>query len=102
VLTHTVLFRLHRPIEPGARERLLDALRAFAADPPNADGPAVVAEDLRLREEGNPRVADVLMRASFPDRDAFDRYLADPRHVALVRDVLTPTCESWLSVQDQG
>lgn len=98
MISHTVLFRLKRPVSEPDRARLLDGLRSFAAEPPHAAGPAVMHEALGLRGE-SPRAADVLLGVRFADADAFQAYIEDERHQALVRDVLEPTCEGWWSVQ---
>jgi stress responsive alpha/beta barrel protein len=98
MISHTVLFRLRRPVEAQAREALLDGLRGFAAEPPHATGPASVVADLGLRGE-TPRGSDAMLQASFPDADAFAAYLVHERHQALLRDVLEPSCEGWWSVQ---
>lgn len=98
MITHTVLFRLIRPVSDDARRALVEGLRAFAADPPFAAGPARVSDSLALRGE-SPRAADVLLHAQFDDPSAFDSYIAHERHRALVTDLLEPNCEGWWSVQ---
>lgn len=101
MLTHTVLFRLRRPIAGEAREKLVAELRAFAREAPFATGPAGVHADLELRDEANPRVADVALSMTFTDTGSFTAYLDHPLHRALVTTVLEPLCESWLSVQSE-
>ncbi|GAA1849966.1 hypothetical protein GCM10009836_32140 [Pseudonocardia ailaonensis] len=99
MLSHTVLFRLRRPLGEGDKEKLVAALEEFAAEAPLAAGPAIVGADLGLRDAANPKVADASLSTTFADADTFARYLAHPRHVALVKEVLEPSCEGWLSVQ---
>jgi hypothetical protein len=101
MIRHTVLLRLRRPVDEQARAALLDGLRAFAADPPYATGPAHIVADLGLRGE-TPRSSDALLQAEFPDAEAFAAYLADERHQALLRDVLEPLCEGWWSMQAES
>jgi hypothetical protein len=101
VLTHTVLFRLRRPIAGGAREKLVAELQGFAREAPFATGPAGVHADLELRDAANPRVADVALSMTFTDTGSFTAYLDHPLHRALVATVLEPLCESWLSVQSE-
>jgi hypothetical protein len=98
MIIHTVLFRLERPASDADRTLLVERLRQFAADPPNAAGPAVVEASLMLRGE-SPRAADVLMSVSFASADGFAGYLSAPSHVELVRETLEPLCEGWWSVQ---
>ena len=98
MIRHTVLFRLRRPVDDESHERLLTGLRAFAADPPCASGPARVDADLGLRSD-TPRAGEALLEAQFADVDAFRAYLVDERHQTLLRDVLEPLCEGWWSVQ---
>lgn len=98
MITHTVLFRLKRPVSDQDRRRLVQALRDFATDPPHAAGPAEVHDSLGLRGE-SPRAADVLLRVEFPNAEAFPQYVEHERHQALVKDVLAPSCEGWWSVQ---
>ena len=98
MIIHTVLFRLARPLRDGAHGALVDGLRAFAADPPHATGPAEVQDSLGLRGD-SPRTADAMLVVSFPGPEVFDDYIAHPRHQALVSDVLEPHCEGWWSVQ---
>ncbi|MCE0765786.1 Dabb family protein [Pseudonocardia kujensis] len=99
MLSHTVLFRLRRPLGEGDKEKFVAALQEFAADAPLAAGPARVDTDLGLRDPENLRVADATLSTTFADADTFARYLDHPRHRALVAEVLEPLCESWLSVQ---
>jgi hypothetical protein len=100
MLAHTVLFRLRRPVGDAEREKVITAMRDFAAEAPFVAGPVHVEADLGLRDAANPRVADVALSTTFADEDAFRAYLDHPRHRALVTDVLEPLCESWLSVQN--
>jgi hypothetical protein len=96
MIRHTVLFRLHRPLDAAAVPPFIAALEAFAADPPA--GTAVVRRPLGLRGE-SPRTADAQLDVDFADADEFDAYIAHERHVRLVADVLEPSCEGWWSVQ---
>ena len=100
MIKHTVLFRLNRPVDDTARDGFLAALREFGAEPPHAEGPATVSDDLRLRPEGRS-VSEGMIEVRFADEEAFNAYLADPKHVALVQELLTPNCESWLSLQSE-
>ncbi len=101
MITHTVLFRLKRPVSEADRSRLVERLRRFAEDPPYAAGPAIVEESLLLRGE-SPRTADVLMTVSFPNAEAFPEYVGSPAHVQLLDDTLEPLCEGWWSVQSES
>jgi len=98
MIMHTVLFRLKRPASEADRTLLIERLRQFAQDPPNAAGPAVVEESLMLRGE-SPRAADVLLSVSFTSADAFPGYQSAPSHQQLLRETLEPLCEGWWSVQ---
>jgi Stress responsive A/B Barrel Domain len=98
MITHTVLFRLNRPVSEHDRDRLVGALRDFATDPPFATGPAHVDSSLGLRGE-SPRTADALLQVQFPDAGVFPQYIEHERHQALVTGVLEPLCEGWWSVQ---
>ena len=51
--------------------------------------------DLAFRE-GN---GDYALVATFPDKAAWSAYQADPRHVAFVRDSVTPLQASRLTIQ---
>jgi len=99
MLTHTVLFRLHRPVDAVVKERFLGAVRAFGENPPFGLGPATVELDAGLRPEEGRSTVEASMTVQFPDADAFASYLAHPAHVDLVEKVLAPSCESWLSIQ---
>ncbi|HEX4010293.1 MAG TPA: hypothetical protein VHX62_09805 [Solirubrobacteraceae bacterium] len=101
MITHTVLFRLKRPVADGALTQLVQGLRAFAQDPPFAVGPAHVDASLGLRGE-SPRTADALLQVQFPGPEVFDGYLTHERHRALLADVLEPLCEGFWSVQAQS
>ncbi len=98
MITHTVLFRLKRPVSPEERRLFVQAMREFATDPPCAAGRAEVRDSLGLRGD-SPRTADVLIEVPFETPEAFHEYLAHERHQALVADVLEPSCEGWWSVQ---
>lgn len=98
MITHTVIFRLNRPADAGQREQFIGLLKDFGKEPPHGLGPATVHQDLGLRPEGRS-VSEVLMEVRFADAEAFQRYLADPKHQELVGGVLAAQCESWLSVQ---
>ncbi|HUZ55129.1 MAG TPA: Dabb family protein [Streptosporangiaceae bacterium] len=98
MLTHLVLFRLRRPSDGAARMRLIDALTAFAAQAPFAEGPATVLADLGLRD-ANPHGCDALLRVRFGGTEAFASYLTSQPHQTLVSEVLEPSCESWWSIQ---
>ena len=94
MITHTVLFRLKRPVSDGDRDRLVGALHEFAAaDPPFAAGPAHVDASLGLR------TADALLLVQFPEADVFPADIEHERHQELVTGVLEPLCEGWWSVQ---
>ncbi|TKG58381.1 Dabb family protein [Prauserella endophytica] len=101
MLTHTVLLRLHRPVDSAARQQLISGLQAFGTEAPFAVGPVSVGTDLQLRDAANPRVADVAMVMTFDTAEDFAAYLDHPRHRGLVIDLLQPLCESWLSVQNE-
>ena len=98
MITHTVIFRLNRPADTGRREQFIGMLQDFGKEPPHGLGPAKVHQDLQLRPEGRS-VSEVLMEVRFADAEAFQRYLADPKHQELISGVLAVECESWLSVQ---
>jgi hypothetical protein len=96
MIRHTVLFRLHRPLDAAAVPPFMEALEAFAAEPPA--GVAVLLRPLGLRGE-SLRTADAQLDVDFADAEEFHAYIADERHVRLVADVLEPSCEGWWSVQ---
>lgn len=103
MIRHTVLFRMARTegaADAGALRRVEDALRAFAAAPPLALGPAEVAHDSGTRPEG-PSVAELSFVAHFASLEDFRSYVGSPEHQRLATEVLVPHCESWLSVQTE-
>lgn len=101
MLSHTVLFRLPRPLDPARRSDFVAALHEFAADAPPTAGPVTISTDLGLRDSGNPRVADISLSTTFSDADAFTAYLDHPRHRAIVTEVLEPSGVTWLSMQGE-
>ncbi|SDH46580.1 Dabb family protein [Pseudonocardia oroxyli] len=101
MLSHTVLFRLPRPLDPAQQAEFVAALREFAADAPPTAGPVTITTDLGLRDPDNPRVADSSLSTTFPDVDAFAAYLDHPRHQAIVAEVLEPSGVTWLSMQSE-
>ncbi|GAB3615577.1 hypothetical protein GCM10027416_01340 [Okibacterium endophyticum] len=98
MIVHTVICRLRRPVDDDARGAFVAALRSFGANPPHAEGPAVIGVDLGLRPEGRS-VSEFSLEVRFADEHAFAAYLADPAHRALVADCFEPLLETWLSVQ---
>jgi hypothetical protein len=100
MIRHTLIFRLHRPVDDNAREAFLAAVREFGANPPHALAAAVVSEDLVLRPEGRSS-SEGMLEVTFADAAAFRAYLADERHVAFVEKVLAPWAD-WLSTQTDG
>lgn len=99
MISHTVLVRVTRPADPAVIAQVLDGLRAFAAAPPHALEPGVLREALVLRPDG-PSSTEGALEVRFAGAEAFQAYLADPAHLALVADVLAPHCE-WLSIQSE-
>ena len=99
MLSHTVLFRLRRPLGEGEQADFIAALRTFAAEAPLTAGPVTVAVDLGLRDPANSRTADVSLSTVFADTDTFAAYLDHPRHRAVASEVLEPSGVSWLSIQ---
>lgn len=99
MLSHTVLFRLPRPLDAAQQADLVAALHAFAADAPLTAGPVTIRTDLGLRDPANPRVADASLSTTFADVDSFTAYLNHPRHQAMVTKVLEPSGVTWLSMQ---
>lgn len=98
MITHTVIFRLKRPVSEDQQQGVIRAVQEFGRQPPFAAGPAEVRTDLQLRPEGRS-VSEVLLELRFEDEEAFQSYLVHPKHQQLVQTVLEPHCESWLSVQ---
>ena len=92
MVTHVVIFTWVAGTTAERVEDLRRALDRLAADLAVAikHGP-----DLRLRE-GN---GDYGLVASFPDREGWDTYQADPRHKAFVRDHVMPIQASRLTIQ---
>jgi len=101
MITHTVLFRLKRPVDPAVAASFAETVRAFGAEPPHALGPAEVLVDAELRPEGRS-VTERGLTVRFAGAEEFAAYIADPKHVAFVDDALIPLCESWLSIQVEG
>ncbi|WP_442575812.1 Dabb family protein [Microbacterium sp. F51-2R] len=98
MITHTVVFRLRRPVDSDVEKRFHETVRAFGADPPHALGPAQVLTDAQLRPEGRS-VSESGLVVQFSDADAFAAYLVDPQHVHFVENALVPFCETWLAIQ---
>lgn len=94
MLTHIVLFRWIPEVtlqQVDELARAFDRLRIdFAASAAITHG-----RDLRIREHN----ADYALIAVFADRAGWDAYQADPRHKAVVRDLVTPIQASRLTVQ---
>ena len=94
MLTHIVLFTWIPAVTPQQVDNLaraFDQLRVdFAASATITHG-----RDLRIRDHN----ADYALIAVFPDRAGWDAYQADPRHKAVVRDVVTPIQASRLTIQ---
>lgn len=101
MITHTVLFRLTRPVEAPAAAALHSAVESFGAAPPHALGPAEILTDAALRPEGRS-VSESGMVVRFADAEAFAAYLADPAHVEFVEGTLLVHCETWLSIQTES
>ena len=97
MLTHIVIFTWLPGTTPEQVTALGQALDRMASDVAGLlairHGP-----DLRFRE-GN---GDYALVATFPDRDGWDAYQADPRHTAFVRDVVAPIQASRLTIQLSG
>jgi hypothetical protein len=101
MITHSVLFRLHRPVDGTARDRFVAALEAFGTTMPHARD-SRIALDSGLLPRDHPRTADVVMELRFDDLAAFERYMADEGHATLVAQDIKPACEGWWSVQSES
>ncbi|HEY4097716.1 MAG TPA: Dabb family protein [Baekduia sp.] len=100
MITHSVVFRLHRPVDSAARDRLVAALEAFGEAMPHARE-SHVAADIGLMERDHPRSADIALVLRFDDLPAFERYMVDEDHAALVAQEIKPACEGWWAVQSE-
>ena len=94
MLTHIVIFKWIDDAKPAQIETLRQGLDQLAADMSETalirHGP-----DLHFRENNG----DYALVARFADRAAWDAYQADPRHKALVRDLVSPIQASRLTIQ---
>lgn len=100
VIDHHVTFRLRRPVTAAERDAFLAAVRAFAAEPPHAAGPGVVAADLGFLGD-HPRAADAAISVPFADAPALAAYMTDPVHRSFVDTVVRGACEGWWAVQSR-
>lgn len=94
MVTHIVIFTWLPGTTPQQVDGVRSALDALAVQ--LADSVAIThGADLRFRSTGG----DYVLVATFPDRAGWDAYQADPRHQAVVRDVITPIQASRLTAQ---
>lgn len=93
---HVVLFRWSDQAGAPEREAAVRALRRWALAAAEY-GEVTVGTDAGLRE-GN---YDVAVVADFPDRDAYLRYAADERHLALVAEHIAPNASDRAAVQHE-
>ncbi|MEU8250326.1 Dabb family protein [Nonomuraea sp. NPDC048916] len=93
---HVVLFKWSEEAGEPVRAAAVSALRHWAVVAAEF-GSVTVGTDAALRE-GNHDVAVV---ADFPDREAYLRYTADERHLAMVAEHITPNASSRAAVQHE-
>ncbi|WP_375381839.1 Dabb family protein [uncultured Sphingomonas sp.] len=94
MVTHVVIFSWREGAAPEDVARLRDGLDRLASDLTDL-GTIRHGADLRFRH-GN---GDYALVATFADRAGWDAYQADPRHKALVRDLVAPIQASRLTIQ---
>ena len=94
MIRHVVLFTWSEDTTPERRAEILAALRRL---PDEVGGMTAfaVGPDAGLAD-GNAHTALV---ADFPDAEAFRRYAADPRHVAVVAEYVKPSLASRAAAQ---
>lgn len=93
---HVVMFRWTSDSGLEAQRRVIASLEAFAAEVRDL-GVVQVGVDAGLHA-GN---FDAVVVAEFEDRDRYLDYAADPRHVALVANVLKPIVADRAAVQTE-
>lgn len=94
MIRHVVVFTWVDTITDGQRQAIAEALATWA-EQARTYGTVSFGPDLAIAA-GN---ADFAVIADFPDEDAYHGYAADPRHVALVTDVLRPHLAARAAVQ---
>ena len=94
MLRHVVLFTWTEQTGPERRAESVAALRRLPEEVGGMTAFAV-GPDAGLAE-GNAHTALV---ADFPDAEAFGRYAADPRHLAIVAEHVKPFLASRSAVQ---
>lgn len=94
MIRHVVAFIWVDTITEEQRRSISEALTVWA-DQARTYGTVSFGPDLAIAE-GN---ADFAVVAEFPDEDAYRGYAADPRHVALITDVLRPQLAGRSAVQ---
>jgi hypothetical protein len=94
MLRHVVLFTWTEQTGPERRAETVAALRRLPEEVGGMTAFAV-GPDAGLAE-GNAHTALV---ADFPDAEAFGRYAADPRHLAIVAEHVKPFLASRSAVQ---
>lgn len=94
MIRHVVVFTWVDTITDGQRRSISEALASWA-EQASTYGTVSFGPDLAIAE-GN---ADFAVVADFPDEDAYRGYAADPRHVALVTEVLRPHLAGRSAVQ---
>jgi len=94
MVTHIVIFTWNAGTKATQIESLQQGLAQLATD---LSDWAVIKHgpDLGFRD----RNGDYALIATFADRAAWDRYQADPRHKAVVRDLVSPILASRLTIQ---
>jgi len=91
---HVVVLRWADDAPPARRATAVEALRRLGAE--LADFAHMsVGTDAGLAE-GN---ADIAVVVDVADRDAYARYAADPRHVAVIAEYLRPILAERVAVQ---
>ena len=93
---HVVMFRWVEATAESDRAAAVAALRAFGEQVTDL-GRLQVGADAGVAE-GN---FDVVVIVDFPDADAYRRYAADPRHVALVARYVLPFLAGRAAVQTE-
>lgn len=79
---HIVLFRVYDSASATAVDSAIGSLQALSKLP--------VVEALRVERSLDGRKGRIIvLDATFGDRDAFDAYRADPRHVAVAAQLAT-------------
>jgi hypothetical protein len=91
---HVAMFRWRAESGFAARQDAIAQLHAFAADVSDL-GSVQVGVDAGIQADN----FDAVVVADFADRERYLAYAADPRHVALIGNVLKPIVAERAAVQ---